>query len=76
MFFLLVNSFKRKKYENLQIGDKLYSSASNSYAEILEITDIGGFKHYRVSLQKHVVALKKTLAPDGLMLGEFELTEK
>ncbi len=48
MLQLIANNFKRKKYDNLQVGDKLYSSTSASFAEILEIKDIGGLKHYRV----------------------------
>ena len=74
MFHLITNNFKRKKYDNLQVGDKLYSSLSASNAEILEIKDIGGLKHYRVSLEQNNVVFIKTLAPDGLLIGEFEKT--
>jgi hypothetical protein len=76
MFSLLINSFKRNKYDNLQIGDKLYSSTSASFAEILEIKDIGGLKHYIVSVEQNKTVFIKTLAPDGLLIGEFELTKK
>ena len=44
MFNLIANNFKRKKYDDLQIGDKLYSSLSASRVEILEIKEIGGFE--------------------------------
>ena len=76
MLQLITNNFKRKKYDNLQVGDKLYSSASASFAEILEIKDIGGFKHYRVSVEQNNTVFVKTLAPDGLLMGEFEKTNK
>ena len=76
MLQLIANNFKRKKYDNLQNGDKLYSSISDSNAEILEIKEIGGLKHYGVSLEKNSKVFKKTLAPDGLMLEQFKLTNR
>ena len=76
MLQLIANNFKRKKYDNLQVGDKLYSSMSASFAEILEIKDIGGLKHYRVSVEQNNSVFIKTLAPDGLLIGEFEKTTK
>jgi hypothetical protein len=74
MFNLIANNFRRKKYDNLQVGDKLYSPISETNAEIIEIREIAGLKHYGVSLEKNSKVFKKTLAPDGLLLGGFEKT--
>lgn len=74
MFNLIANNFKRIKYDDLQIGDKLYSSLSASHLEILEIKEIGGLKHYRVSVEQNKSVFIKTLAPDGLLIGKFEKT--
>jgi len=76
MLQLIANNFKRKKYDNLEVGDKLYSSVSDSYAQILEIIYIGGLKHYRVSVEQNNAVFIKTLAPDGLLISEFQKTNK
>ena len=76
MLQLIANNFKPRKYDNLQVVDKLYSSTSASYAAILEIKDIGGLNHYRVSVEQNNSVFVKTLAPDGLLIGEFEKTNK
>ena len=73
MFRILSNALNRGKYETLQVGDRLRSDSLECEAEILAECSIAGLKHYKVSIIKKGVEIEKTLAPDGLLIGNYKI---